>query len=615
MEKITANDSKTKSADLVGDNLEQLHGLLPEAFSEGKVDFEVLKQLLGGAIGEGEEKYGLNWHGKRRARQLALTPSTGTLLPCQEDSVNWDTTQNLMIEGDNLEVLKLLQKSYAGKVKLIFIDPPYNTGNDFIYPDDYRDSIANYLEITHQVDGNGYRLTSNTEASGRFHTDWLNMMFARLHLARQLLSPDGVIFICIDDNEGPNLRLLCDEVFGEDNYVGTVAWKHTAQSKNDERYFARHYNSLIVFRRSPEADRFRLERTAGHNVNYSNPDNDPYGPWRSGDTRSPNPRPSLRFEIGTPSGKRIKPPPNGWRWNQESVREKIQTGEIIFNEDETRIIRKIYLADQEGRVPQNVWTSDEVGGTRDANRELKELFGEAIFSTAKPTGLICRALELATNPHTRDVVLDFFAGSATTAHAVLQANRKDGGNRRFLMVQFPEPTGHNDFSTISRIGEERVRRVIMNPAPNETVNPQEGFRVFRLGSTNIQVWDPGGDDLAQTLEQAVEHLKTDRTENDILFELLLKLGLDLSTRIETRNFVGKQVKTVGEGVLLACLATKIDPHEVEELAQGIVAWHSELNPAGESTLVFRDSAFTDDVAKTNLAAILQQHGLKNVRSI
>jgi DNA modification methylase len=464
MKPFTDQDPETKSPDLVAENIEQLKALFPEAFTEGMVDFEVLKQLLGGTVDEREEKYGLNWHGKRRARQLALTPSTGTLRPCPQDSVDWDTTQNLMIEGDNLEVLKLLQKSYAGKVKLIYIDPPYNTGKDFVYPDNFQDNIKNYLELTGQVEG-GRKISSNTEASGRFHTDWLNMMYPRLKLARNLLREDGAIFISIDDQEVRSLRTICDEIFGEENFVVPIIWQ-----------------------------------------------------------------------------KRI-------------------TTEI-----------------------ENC-----------------------------------------------DIVLDFFAGSGTTGHAVLARNSSTGSNSRFILVQLPVPLDPenkeqkiaadycdrlNKPRTITELTKERLRRAGKKiREENPLFKGDLGFRVFKMASSNIQVWEPNRENLAQTLEDSVEHLKTDRTEQDILFELLLKLGLDLTVPMEEKTIAGKTVHSIGAGTLLVCLAPQITVAEVESLALGIVEWHKQLAPASECSVVFRDSAFTNDVAKTNLAAILHQHGLENVRSL
>ncbi len=631
MTPLTAADPQTRSADILADNVARLNELFPEACTEGKIDFDVLKQLLGGNVDEREEKYGLNWHGKRRARQLALTPSTGTLRPCPEDSVDWDTTQNLMIEGDNLEVLKLLQKSYSGKVKLIYIDPPYNTGKDFVYPDDFRDNIGNYLQLTKQVDGDGRKITSNPETSGRFHTDWLNMMYPRLKLARNLLREDGVIFVTIDSSEYSNVNSILCEVFGEENWIADIVWNHTKQSKNDEKYFSRHHNFIVCFRRSELSPPFRFNRTEEDNRNYSNPDKDAKGLWRPGDVRSPHLRENLRFPIVTPSGKKIEPPEFGWRWSKETVAEKIQSEEIVFSKDETRIIRKIYLCEQEGRTPENLWLAEFAGTTREANAELKTLFGdsEPPFDTPKPVSLMSKLLELIADPTA--LVLDFFAGSGTTGHAATAQNATDGGNRRYILVQLPEPLDPENKDqktaanfcdqlgkprTIAELTKERLRRAGKKiREENPMFAGDTGFRVFKLDTSNIRTWDPDKADLPKTLEEAADHLKLDRSENDILYELLLKLGLDLCVPIATKKIAKKAVHSIGAGVLLVCLDKEIKRNEIEPLALGIAKWRHELNPAGESQIVFRDSAFENDVAKTNITAILAQQGLRNVRSL
>lgn len=635
MEKITAASPEAQSADLVAGNIEQLKALFPELITEGPngtaVNVDVLKALVGDrTVTDADEKYGLNWHGKRRARQLALTPSTGTLRPCPDESVDWDTTQNLMIEGDNLEVLKLLQKSYAGKVKLIYIDPPYNTGKDFVYPDNFQDNIRNYLELTGQVEG-GQKISSNTEASGRFHTDWLNMMYPRLKLARNLLREDGVIFITIDDNEVFHLRQLLNDVFGEENFVANVVWNHTKQSKNDEKYFSRHHNQILVFRKSDKSEKFQFERSEENNRNYANPDNDPKGDWRAGDVRSPNFRATLRFPIISPSGNVIEPPENGWRWSEASIKEKIASGEIVFVDNETRILRKIYLADQDGRTPENLWSAEFAGTTRQANAELKELFDSPPFDTPKPISLGQRILSLTTAGAENDIIVDFFAGSGTTGHAVLAQNASDGGKRRYILVQLPEPLDLENKEqrtaaefcdqlgkprTIAELTKERLRRAAAKiKADNPMFTGDTGFRVFKLDHSNIRAWNPNPADLEASLFDHQDHLLEGRSEADVLYELLLKLGLDLCVPIEQRTIAGREVHSVGGGVLMACLAEQITGEQVEPLAQGIIDWHKELAPAGDTTCVFRDSAFENDVAKTNLAAILEQHGIQNVRSL
>lgn len=612
-----------ESLSIVEENIEALKAILPDAFTEDGIDFDVLRQLLGDDVADGEEKYGLTWHGKKKARQIALTPSTGTLRPCPEESLDWETTQNLFIEGDNLEVLKLLQKSYAGRVKMIYIDPPYNTGGEFIYPDRFQDNLDTYLKYTGQKTDEGFKISSNTESSGRYHTNWLNMMYPRLKLARTLLASDGIIFITIDDNEAANLRAVCNEIFGEENFLATVAWKHTQQSKNDERYFSRHKNDILVFKKSDEMTGLSFPRTQEDNKNYSNPDNDPKGDWRTGDVRSPNLRQTLRYDITTPSGKTIPPPEKGWRWAKATIEEKIATGEIVFSPDETRIIRKIYLADQEGRTPENIWSGDRFGTTRAANSEIKKLFDDKVpFDTPKPTNLINSMMDLL-HKENDFLILDFFAGSSSTAHAVMARNAQDGGTRRFVMVQLPEKVideksdaaimGYTDIAELSK---ERIRRAaseIKNQFSES--NADLGFKVFKLGSSNIRAWNPDASDLEQTLLDHAEHLVEGRSEQDVLYELLLKRGVDLTVPIEEKEIAGKTVYSIGYGVLFACLDETIDKAEIEALGQGITDWHKELEPAADTQVVFRDSAFADDIAKTNMTAILEQNGIAHVRSL
>ena len=647
MQPLTANDQETQSTDLIAENIEQLKVLFPEAFTEGKVDFEVLKELLGGVVDEGEEKYGLNWHGKRRARRLALTPSTGTLRPCPQDSVNWDKTQNLMIEGDNLEVLKLLQKSYANKVKLIYIDPPYNTGKDFVYPDNFQDNIKNYLELTGQVDGEGRKINSNTDASGRFHTDWLNMIYPRLKLARNLLRPDGLICISIDDCERDNLRKVCDEIFGEENFVESIIWKKRYGGGAKEKYLVSLHEYILAYAKDinelgelyiPQSQEAIQRYYIKQDMNFEK-----RGPYRTHPleaTKSMGDRPNLIFAIPGPDGTEVLPK-RQWLWSRDRVTSALLNDEIEFQKDRDgnwTANSKQYLHDEDGEIRQAKAFSiiDNVYSQHGTN-ELLDLFGNAhVFPFPKPTNLIRPILDFgAGDPES--IVVDFFAGSGTTAQSIMIQNTIDGGNRRYILVQLPEPLDINNQDQIvaseycDQLGKprniaeltfERLRR-----AGNKIkeVSPlfagDLGFRVFKLDSTNIHEWDPDRSNIAQSLEDHAANLKTDRTEQDILFELLLKLGLDLTVRIEEKIIAGKAVHSIGAGTLIACLAPKISVDEVEALALGIVAWYNALAPGAEdkkarnTSLVFRDSAFADDIAKTNLTAILQQYGLENVRSI
>ncbi|MBY6260841.1 site-specific DNA-methyltransferase [Azospirillum sp. 412522] len=636
MQKLTFDDPQTKSADLINENVTALKALFPDAFTEGKVDFDVLKQLLGGTVDEREEKYGLSWRGKRQARQLALTPSTGTLRPCPEESVDWDSTKNLMIEGDNLEVLKLLQKSYAGKVKLIYIDPPYNTGKDFIYPDNFRDNIQNYLEITEQVEG-GRKLTSNTDASGRFHTDWLNMIYPRLKLAKSLLKPDGVIFVSCDDNEVARLRSLIDEIFGEESFVAQIVWEKMYTTKNDASLISTSHDYIIVAlnRGGERAALGLLPRTEEMDARYSNPDNDPRGPWKPIPLYADGERKNGRYVIVGKTGLEFRPPPNShWRFVESDLLKLIDDNRVWFGKsgDSQPNLKRFLKELNDGVKAKSLWTHKEVGSNDTASREIKSLLNvaESPFSFPKPTSLISRIIEIGASEKDA-LILDFFAGSGTTGHAVMSRNAADGGNRRFILVQLPEPLdaankeqkGAIDYCdkigkkrNIAELSKDRLCRAatkIKRETPMFTGDM--GFRVFKLATSNIRAWEPDRADLAQSLEVAIDHLKTDRTEQDILFELLLKLGLELTVPTETRVVTGHAVHSVGFGALMVCMSTIIPAEIVEPLALGIVAWQAELAPAGGTQIVFRDSAFADDVAKTNLLAILQQHGLDNVRSI
>lgn len=644
MEKLTANAPQTHSVDLVAENIERLKAMFPELVTENAdgaaINIDVLKALVGDStVTDAEEKYGLNWHGKRRARQLALTPSTGTLRPCPSDSVDWDTTQNLMIEGDNLEVLKLLQKSYANRIKMVYIDPPYNDGEDRVYPDDFDDSIRNYLELTAQVDGNGKRLSSNTEASGRYHTNWLNMMYPRLKLAKNLLREDGVLFISIGDEEIAGLRLVCDDIFGEENFEGHIHWRRRHNQPNDPtKMLGLVAEHILAYSRNKSAFKAtgcgKVELTGS----FSNPDNDPRGDWASKPWKVGSDQSGTRYQITTPSGKVMD---EEWMGDRDTYQNLLADNRIIFPSNGDGSPRKKYFKserEQEGQCATNWWPHDRFGNNQAASQELAELLGEKnIFSNPKPKELMENLVAIS-NCKSEDIVLDFFAGSGTTGHAVMSINARDAGQRRYILVQLPEPLDPENKDqklaadycdklrkprSIAELTKERLRRAGKRiREDNPMFAGDTGFRVFRLASSNIQAWEPDRARLAATLEDSIDHLKTDRTEHDILFELLLKLGLDLTVPIEELEVRSKElegeahtVHSVGGGVLMVCLSKNIANSDVEPLALGIVAWHKELSPAGDTSVIFRDSAFADDVAKTNITAILQQHGLENVRSL
>jgi adenine-specific DNA-methyltransferase len=634
MQKLTAADPATRSPDLVAENIERLKALFPELLTEGPngaaVNVDVLKTLVGDkTVTDAEEKYGLSWHGKRRARQLALTPSTGTLRPCPEDSVDWDTTQNLMIEGDNLEVLKLLQKSYAGKVKLIYIDPPYNTGKDFVYPDNFQDSIKNYLELTGQLEG-GAKISSNTEASGRFHTDWLNMMFPRLKLAKSLLRLEGTLCVSLDDTELAQFRHMADDVFGEENFLAVIAWEKVHTRKNSAKTFSVSHDYVVVYARDAASwDRSLLPRE-GPSA-YKNPDNDPKGPWKPDPITAHNPY-SAEYRITKPNGVVLARPQGGyWRFSEETWKAKVAAGEVLWGDGKSYPMIKRYLAEvQDGLVPVTLFTREFAGDTASAKKEIDDLFGrQGIFDYPKPTLLLRRLIQITTRPG--DMVMDFFAGSGSTGHATLLQNAVDQVQRPFILVQLPEPlspeTAEQQAATalcddlrkprnIAELTKERLRRAAKKvKAENPLFAGDVGFRVFKLDSSNIRSWEPDRDDLDRTLLDAVEHLKPGRTESDVLYELLLKLGIDLCVPIESKVVSGQTIHSVGGGVLMACMSEQIGREHVEHLARAMVEWRAALMPAGDTTCVFRDSAFADDVAKTNMAAILEQHGIATVRSL
>jgi len=439
MKRIDIHSPEAQSADLVAGNIDQLKALFPELITEGPngvaVNVDVLKALVGdNTVTDADEKYGLNWHGKRRARQLALTPSTGTLRPCPEESVDWDTTRNLMIEGDNLEVLKLLQKSYAGKVKLIYIDPPYNTGKDFVYPDNFQDNIRNYLELTGQVEG-GQKISSNTETSGRFHTDWLNMMYPRLKLARDLLRDDGALFLTLDDTEVANMRCIGDEVFGEENFLANVVWQKKYAVANDDPGIGAMHDHVLVYRKSDAFVRGLLPRTDEQNARYSNPDNDPRGEWASDNyvsNKSKDERPTLWYAIRHPlTGEDVWPEEHAvWRYSKEKHIEIEHENRLYWgpNQSYRKPRLKRYLKEvQQGIVPPTWWSFDDCGHNDEAQKETSALLGQKVFSTPKPLRLVQRMLTIAAPKDA--IVLDFFAGSGATAHAVLSRPCKTPASR------------------------------------------------------------------------------------------------------------------------------------------------------------------------------------------
>lgn len=636
MNKLTAASPEAQSADLVAGNIDQLKALFPDLITEGPngtaVNVDVLKAMVGDqTVTDADEKFGLNWYGKRRARQLALTPSTGTLRPCPNESVDWDSTRNLMIEGDNLEVLKLLQKSYAGKVKLIYIDPPYNTGNDFVYPDDYKDGVRRYLELTGQtVDGQMY--SSNSESSGRFHTNWLNMMLPRIKLAHALLEKDGAMLVSIGDRELPHLLVLMNEVFGEENQIGIFTWKSRAKPTNagDARYRAQKVGEYVVAYGRKPGDELLLNVVSSKQRTYPNQDED--GRFRTVTILTSNRgtfrRETMRFESGgyTPDED------NRWKAGKPTIDDLFARNRIQLNEDGVPMEKKYEQEESDPLYPIYCFMDPDLTGTAEHGKsEVNELLGNQHgVDTIKPVGLLKYFISTFANKN--DTVMDFFAGTGTTAQAMYELSAEDGGNRRFVLVQLPLPLEKDDTSArtsaefcesmgkqplLSEITKERIRQAGKKTRALATSAGAGdfGFRVFKLDHSNIRAWNPIPADLEASLFDHQDHLLKGRSEADVLYELLLKLGLDLCVPIEQRTIAGREVHSVGGGVLMTCLAEQITREQVEPLAQGIIDWHKELAPAGDTTCVFRDSAFENDVAKTNLAAILEQHGIQNVRSL
>jgi len=544
----------TTSADFLAEQIVRLKELFSEAFTEDKVDFDKLRATLGDLVDDGPERYIFTWAGKRDAIRLLQTPTRATLVPCREESVNFDTTQHLFIEGDNLEVLKLLYKPYFGRVKMIYIDPPYNTGQDFIYPDNYADPLATYLQLTGQQDAEGNLLTSNPETSGRYHSAWLSMMYPRLFLARQLLREDGAVWISIDDVEVSNLRLICNEIFGEENFVASFIWEKRITREN-RRVFSFNHDFILCYARNKDlfqAERNLLPLSEEVLQRYSNPDNDPRGDWQSVslNAQAGHATPAQFYTITTLGGREVAAPPGRcWSVTKERMQELIAGNRVWFGPDGNNIPRlKVFLSEaRSGLTPHTLWKAREVGTNDSAKKALIELFsGEAVYDTPKPVGLIKRIVQISTASSEEDMVLDFFAGSCATAQAVLDLNREDGGNRRFVVVQLPEPTDNPQFPTIADIGKERIRRVIARmkqenegqlPLLDTRETPEDlGFKVFKLAPSNYQLWRGVGEDTpdayAEQMTLFADPLVDGWTAENVIYEVALKEGYGLNCRID-----------------------------------------------------------------------------------
>jgi adenine-specific DNA-methyltransferase len=613
-----------RSHDIGEDKRRELLSLFPEIRTEGgKVDFDRLKLALGEAVDVGKERYGMNWPGKAECFRTIQAPSLGTLRPSPEESVNFDTTENLIIEGDNLEVLKLLQKSYLGKVKMIYIDPPYNTGNDFIYPDNYTESLQTYLEYTGQVDAEGRKFGTNTEAEGRFHSKWMNMVYPRLYLARNLLREDGVVFVTIDDGEVRNLRAICDEVFGEENFVANVVWQKKYAVSNDDPGIAAMHDHVLVYQRSENFERNLLPRTEKQTSRYTNPDNDPRGDWSSDNyvsNKSRHERPTLWYSIRHPkTGDEVWPEESAvWRYSREKHKQIERENRLYWGPELSykRPRLKRFLSEiQDGVVPSTWWSFSEVGHNDEGQKETAELLGPKIFTTPKPVRLLRRMIELGCGKN--DLVMDFFAGSGATAQAVLDMNKADGGTRKFILIQLPERTDREDYPTIADITKERVRRVIkkLNEEGaskldlDSTKKESSGFRVFKLAESNFKPWDAeapkDAEGLATQLELHVEHIREGRTADDLLYEILLKSGFPLTTPVETLQFAGKAVHSVAGGALLVCLD--------RELTLELIRAMAEKKP---ERIVCLDESFAgNDQLKANAVQIFKTKGVTSFKTV
>ena len=622
---------KMQSLDVVGSNIEKIRQLFPNCVTErlgkdGKpelaIDFEKLQaELSNEIIGEGEERYQFTWPDKRAANRLANTPTTMTLRPCREESVDFDHTQNLYIEGDNLDVLKVLRETYLGKVKMIYIDPPYNTGNDFVYNDDFAQSRGEFEETSGLFDEEGNQtidpMQRNTESNGRFHTDWLNMIYPRLKVARDLLSDDGVIFISIDDNEVENLRKICDEIFGEQNFISQLIWERAYSPKNDAKYISNSHDYILMYSRLISNFTIgRLPRTDEANARYSNPDNDPRGVWKASDMSVKTYNAACDYPITTPSGQVVEPPAGRcWRLSQKAFWERLQDNRIWFGPDGKSVPAiKRFLNELkfDGMAPTSILFYKEVGHSQEGAKEVVSLFEDkGVFDGPKPVRLLLRLLTLA-NLKDNSIILDFFSGSATTAHAVLRNNIEKKLSCLFIMVQLPENISNDKkrsgYKNICEIGKERIRRAGQkikeeNKDKEGIEELDTGFRVLKLDSSNMN-------DVYYTPEEFDAHslfsenVKADRTGEDLLFQVMLDLGIELSARIETRQIAGKTVHLVDDNYLVACFDHDVTEDAIKEIAQ--------LHPV---YFVMRDASAANDNVIDNFDQLFEAYSKDTVRKI
>lgn len=612
---MTIEKLELKSPDLVNENFEKLAALFPNCVTEsaeGKaIDFDLLKQELSHEVVEGtKERYRLEWPGKKEAIVTANIPTTKTLRPIRDDSVDFDNTENLYIEGDNLEVLKLLQESYLGKIKMIYIDPPYNTGNDYVYRDNFTGDRESDLFESGQIDEYGRRMVANPKASGRYHSDWLTMMYPRLKLARNLLTDDGVIFMSIGENEVNNLSKICEEVFGSENMIAQIIWQKKFSRANDATYFSTMHDYIICIAKNNKlfnSNGFELQllpRTIEEVTNYSNPDNDPRGDWTSVVLSAKSGSNTLNYEIITPSGRSCYPPDGRyWSVNKNKFEELVKDNRIWFgkNGDGIPRLKTFYSEVQSGMRPNTIWFHGEVGHNQEGRQELKKLFNEkGYFDGPKPVRLLRQILYVANTENS--IILDFFSGSATTAHAILQLNAEDRGKRKFILVQLPESTNEKSeaykdgYKNICEIGKERIRRAAKKIKDQTGANFDYGFRVYRLADSNMKdVYYRPQDYNQDNLDLFADSVKPDRTADDLLAQVMLDWGLPLSLKIEQQKINGKLVFKVADNSLYACFDMDIDEDFAKEIAK-----YKPLR------IVFRDNGFKNDTAKVNVKQLLKQ---------
>ena len=611
---------KMTTADGVQDNVKKIALLFPNCVTETrdsktgrlvyKVDFDKLRQELSSSIvSDREERYQFTWPDKSKAILLANAPVNAALRPCREESVDFDNTKNLYIEGDNLDVLKCLKENYLHQVKMIYIDPPYNTGSDFVYEDDFAESAEEYRSRSGQFDEQGNRLVTNTESNGRFHTDWLNMIYPRLKVAYDLLRMDGVIFISIDDHEVDNLKKVCNEIFGEKNFVAQLVWERAYSPKNDARFISNSHDYILMYARSINDFTIgRLERTEEANARYSNPDNDPRGDWKPSDMSVKTYNADCDYPITTPSGRVVEPPAGRcWRLSPKAFGERLRDNRIWFGADGNSVpCIKRFLSElkYDGMAPTSILFYKEVGHSQEGAKEVVALFGDkGVFDGPKPVRLLQRLITLA-NLNDDSIVLDFFSGSATTAHALMKTNAEKDTHCKFILVQLPEEVSDTKkdlgYKTICEIGKERIRRAgkkIKEESPLTTQHLDTGFRVLKLDSTNMEDIYYAPNDINQAnLFSLVDNVKPDRTSEDLLFQVMLELGATLDSEIEHSLVDGKTVWNVADGYIVACFDKDVTDDVVKVIAK--------MQP---QYAVLRDTSMANDSTATNFEQIFKTY--------